>query len=96
MGKKPSWDLTSQRSLTSAAKWVCEGSGALAVLVIREGDVAIWADPKVAPRDTLMLLETRIDKIRETLQERREAARAKQVKAVQVETLGAEIFGGKR
>jgi hypothetical protein len=54
---KKGWDLTSLRSLESAAEWIRKNSVAQVVLVIRPGDVAFAVDPQIAPSAARELVE---------------------------------------
>jgi len=53
MGEKKQWDLTSNHSLQGAAGWVRKRAGALMVLVIREDDWAVDADPALLPQQVV-------------------------------------------
>jgi hypothetical protein len=73
------WDLTSTNSLQGAARWMLKNAGpdALAAVIIRVDDLAIAADPLVAPRDTMALLEDRYPELVARLNEERLEALAK-------------------
>lgn len=87
------WDLTSVNALQSAAVWMLKKAGALMVVVIRVDDLAVSADPMLAPRDSQALLEDRMPQIHETLQREREEARAlaerKREREIKRATVGA-------
>jgi hypothetical protein len=51
MAAKKQWNLTSTHSLEGAAAWIRKGSGAMVVLVIREGDWVVDADPALLPQE---------------------------------------------
>jgi uncharacterized protein (UPF0216 family) len=51
--KKKQWDLTSTHSLEGAALWVRGRARAKVVLVIREDDWAVDADPALLPQDVV-------------------------------------------
>lgn len=74
---KREWDLTSVNALQAAAAWMLKKAGALLVVVVRVDDLAISADPQLAPRDSLHLLEDRMPELHSVLQREREEARAK-------------------
>lgn len=71
------WDLTSTSALQSAATWLLKKAGAMLVVIVRVDDLAISADPQLAPRDSAHLLEDRMPEIHSILQAEREEARAK-------------------
>lgn len=48
---KKQWDLASTRSIQGAAEWLRKRGDAQVVLVIREGDWAVDADPALLPQD---------------------------------------------
>lgn len=79
MSKGQGWDLTSTSSLQGAARWMLKnaGPGGLVAIIIRVDDLAIAADPLVAPRDTLALIEDRFEELHATLQAERKAELAK-------------------
>ena len=51
MAEKKKWDLTSTHSLQGAALWVRKRAGAQVVLVVRDGDWAVDADPSLLPQE---------------------------------------------
>jgi hypothetical protein len=65
------WDLTSSKS------------GALMVAIIRVDDLAVAADPQLAPRDSVNLIEDRASQIWDRLKEQRAEEQAKQDRARQ-------------
>jgi hypothetical protein len=60
------------------ARWLCKGSGALVVCVIRVDDLAIAADPQLAPREVEALLEDRAPELHALLEQERAEKLAKQ------------------
>jgi hypothetical protein len=71
MSKGAAWDLTSVNALQSAAEWMRKKSGAMLVIFVRADDLAISADPQLAPRDSVGLLEDRMPELHATLQAER-------------------------
>jgi hypothetical protein len=53
MAEKKKWDLTSTHSLEGAAGWIRTRARAKVVLVIREDDWAVDADPALLPQDVV-------------------------------------------
>jgi hypothetical protein len=60
--------MTKASAVAGLAEWMRKGSGALMVVVVRVDDLAIAADPQLAPRDTVTLLEDRMPEIHAQLQ----------------------------
>ena len=84
MSKGKGWDLTSRRSLESAAEWIRKGSGALLVLVVRAEDVAFALDAQIAPRDARDMVDAALEGVAEQMEDARLEARArKRVKELQ-------------
>lgn len=73
-------DMTKLSALEGFCEWIRKGSGALMVVAIRVDDCAIVADPVLAPRDTVTLLETRMDEIHAKLQQQRVAWQEKEAR----------------
>lgn len=71
------WDLTSLRSLESAAEWIRKGSGGTLVLVVRSEDIAFAVDPLVSPRSAREMVELVMPEVEARLQEQRLEAKAK-------------------
>jgi hypothetical protein len=70
-------DMTSLSAVQGLAEWLCKGSGALFVLVVRVDDLAIAADPQLKPADTLHLIEDRREEMHAVLAKHRDDAKAK-------------------
>jgi hypothetical protein len=68
-------DLSGNHALQSMTEWLRKKSGALLVCVVRVDDLAISADPQLAPRDSQNLLEDRMPALHDRLQEERKKAR---------------------
>lgn len=83
MSRGDGWDLTSTNSLQGAARWILNNAGkdALTVVVIRVDDLAIAADPLVAPGDIIALLEDRQHELAAKLLAERKEYLAKQDRA---------------
>ena len=77
------WDLASSNALQAAAVWLLKKAGALLVVIVRIDDLAIAADPQLAPRDSQNLLEDRMPDLHERLEAERQEARAKADRARQ-------------
>jgi hypothetical protein len=71
-------DLTKLSAMQGIANWLCKGSGALVVCVIRVDDLAIAADPQLAPCDVESLLEHRAPEFHALLEQQRVEKLAKQ------------------
>ena len=65
------WNLTSASAIQAAAVWLQKKSGALLVVIVRVDDLAVAADPQLAPRDSAYLIEDREMEIWERLKEQR-------------------------
>ena len=65
------WDLTSASAIQAAAVWLQKKSGSLLVVIVRVDDLAVAADPQLAPRDSVNLIEDREMEIWERLKEQR-------------------------
>lgn len=70
-------DMTSLSAVQGLAEWMRKGSGALMVCVVRVDDLAIAADPHLAPRDVLTLFEDRVTELAATLDAQRRERLAK-------------------
>ncbi len=77
MSRGKGWDLTSLRSLESAAEWIRKGSGGLLVLVVRAEDVAFAVDPEIAPADAVTMVETVMPEAMRRLEDVRLEAKAR-------------------
>lgn len=73
MSEKKGWDLTSLRSLESAAEWIRTKGSAQVVLVIRPNDVAFAVDPQIAPRAARDLVELIMPEVQVYLDQKRAA-----------------------
>jgi hypothetical protein len=75
MSQGKGWDLTSLRSLESAAEWLRKRSDAGLVLVVRGEDVAFAVDAAIAPTDAVTMVEAAMPEIQSALERSRQAAR---------------------
>ncbi len=66
-GKKKGWNLESPRSLLGAAQWLCKGSDALIVLIVRPGDVVVAVDERMRPADVAGVLRDEFERTYLTL-----------------------------
>jgi hypothetical protein len=63
VSERKGWDLTSPRSLSAAAEWVSDKSGALLVLVVRAENMAFAVDAGIAPADAVTMVEVRLEEM---------------------------------
>lgn len=71
-------DWAKQKTVQAMAEWIRKsstvgGGGCLVVVAIRVDDLAIAADPKLAPRDVLTVIDNRIPELTQLLDANRRA-----------------------
>jgi DNA-binding protein YbaB len=86
VSNKKQWDLTSRRSLESAAEWIRERSDAIVVVVVRGQDTAFAVHVDAAPADAAELvrdlLTQMVEDVNQARHEKREAETRKRAAAI--------------
>jgi hypothetical protein len=77
----PDWMKTG--TVAGYAKYLCQKSDALLVIVVRPNDAVLAADPALAPKDAGEALMDRLPELLEDLAAKRKAAQADAKKAAE-------------
>jgi hypothetical protein len=77
VAKGNGWDMTSPRSLDSAAEWLRTQAGGILVLVVRGEDFAFAVDGQVSPGSAREMVELVMPDVEKRLTEQRLEVRAR-------------------